>query len=411
MKRKRDCLNDNLVARYIPSQNSHILEKLKSPITTDKESFKLLKRHQKELESSISPVILDIEKKNLEYFLLECVSRGFLESVFYLLACGVNANTKNRKQESSLHLAIKYNHNECIQLLLQYGANIHAQTSSGFTIFHYAVEYSNNFTFVKELIAKRVNIYSVTKKNQNALHLAAQGGKFENLRYLIFLGLDPKQTASNDRSLLYHSVIGGEVKCIKYLISIGLKFNDYELTNMNKSGKSALNTAILKRYTKCVRYLISLGLFDLNESTMSGNSPLFLSILSKNFKCTILLLTCGNFDIRDKDKSNWTALHVAANIGCFDTVKFLFIRSLEVHSFDIDYYDKFSWKNSFVNSINQTPPVLNEVDSSHRLIIDVVGIKEFNNINYPKDNNWQVKMKNILSFFNEKNKNLIHFQD
>ena len=94
-------------------------------------------------------------------------------------------------------------------------------------------------------------------------------------------------------------------------------------------------------------------------------------------------------EVQQKDSSGWTALHVAVNTLCVDIAKYLFIRSIE--GITLEYqaaqtYDRTveqrNWKNWFVATIGQLPPVLSVVDDKNRSLSDVVGQREFENVRY-----------------------------
>ncbi len=234
-----------------------------------------------------------------------------------LLSENENIFLVDSEGKTALHVAVIANNNkEVIEALLSNkNANrffIDMQDNDGFSAFHYAVQ-NKDVSVAKRLEKSRANIYLVTKKNENALHLAAKNND-ENLtpfllkRYVdVWLknndGKTPSslmrnvalRTAINDRedellslfTLFKRDQAQGILDFCAPYYREGSKKNKYQLRlgsimkfMRDEFGESLVKRATENKATNCLLALIQNGA----EFYLSANDKVMETLLFEKFR-------------------------------------------------------------------------------------------------------------------------------
>lgn len=95
-----------------------------------------------------------------------------------------NIDATEIRDKTSLHLAAIHNRDDIVQLLVSYGADVHAQSDGGWTPFHNACKNGNEKT-VRQLVKAGSDINGKLLNGMSGLHLAAEGGNVEVVKYLL----------------------------------------------------------------------------------------------------------------------------------------------------------------------------------------------------------------------------------
>eukprot|EP00930_Biecheleria_cincta_P034412 TRINITY_DN23789_c0_g1_i1.p1 TRINITY_DN23789_c0_g1~~TRINITY_DN23789_c0_g1_i1.p1 ORF type:complete len:795 (+),score=100.36 TRINITY_DN23789_c0_g1_i1:97-2481(+) len=96
----------------------------------------------------------------------------------------LNPNARALHGRTALHVAADRGHAECVELLLDLGVSIDAQTDSGFTPLHLASE-RGHLEVLCTLLAARCNAGLQADQGELAVHLAAAKGQQEALEFLV----------------------------------------------------------------------------------------------------------------------------------------------------------------------------------------------------------------------------------
>jgi len=160
---------------------------------------------------------------------------GHVDVVTALLKKGANPDSAAMFSWTPLHIAVARDNAEVVQVLLDNGAKPNALTDSQESPFHMAAK-RGNADILKVLIeSKKVDKNGTTNMGATALHLAAEGGHEEAVKYCVHLGIPINAMDRNGRTAAdlsnpdfaakYRSVkdVSGHAACFKYLRSKGGK--------------------------------------------------------------------------------------------------------------------------------------------------------------------------------------------
>ena len=100
------------------------------------------------------------------------------------LEAGHSLDHIDGKEETLLHKASRNNHYEIVDLLLRWGADVHATNRHGDTPLHLAVQFKAE-TVVARLLLEDAKVNAANRKKMTPLHIAASRGKEEILNMLL----------------------------------------------------------------------------------------------------------------------------------------------------------------------------------------------------------------------------------
>lgn len=259
------------------------------------------------LNSIISGAEFDINHVFTEQF-IELPYRGWTALHFvckrdghsvlkYLLSKGGNPTIETKKGEIPLHIACKYGHHKCVEILLEHDDSLKdKQNKQGLTPLMKAVYRSdtsfkeNNYRkTINALVQLGCNVNLSPPSNMTPLHVVA--GKWHStalLKKLIMAGADVNENTDLGSPLmtaLCRQRVNTET--VIALINSGADVN-----YSNKYGKSLLHVAVAKSEDICVEKLLCAGA-QVNVLDSDGNSPLWIAVCDNNAKIATMLLEYG----------------------------------------------------------------------------------------------------------------------
>lgn len=132
-------------------------------------------------------------------------------------------------KQSFVYLAIEHGHETIVKYLVD-GKRIklHQPNEEGLTVVHVAAKY-NRKSILQYLYTKKANVYSLTNDGNTALHVAAEAGSLEIVKWLVGIyRLDKKQKFilhknNYKRSALHYAVRKGQSDIVEILIKYSKK--------------------------------------------------------------------------------------------------------------------------------------------------------------------------------------------
>jgi ankyrin repeat protein len=222
---------------------------------------------------------------------------------------------------TALMLASEFGYLDVVKLLVFAGADVNKQDGNGFSAFLFAAIRGRN-QIVSFLHKNGAQLTAVTKRSQNALHLACISESFPTLKYLIEFcpqippdafdkdGLKPVDIASKKFQMEMVTCI----QCAE-IISRDNKLKELELRNeieLQKAEARALQQAKLKE-----QYIMV-------EAQKEANTPMFLDACFKgDIHLVREMLKSDKVHINAGNEDGFTAVHMACITGNMELIQLL----------------------------------------------------------------------------------------
>jgi uncharacterized protein len=217
--------------------------------------------------------------------LISSVRRGDIKDTELLINFGANVRCRDKTPEELpvIHNAVRYNHPECLRLLLMAGAKHNVR---------------------------------VSKLNTTPLLLASEVGHLQCVHVLLSAGADPNAMDTLKCTPLLYACEKGYVDIV-YLL---LKHNA-DASRRDRNGWTPLLLSCHLGAADVVELLLKYGDANTEVTDERGRTPLMLCCLKEaadgwgHGQCAYHLVKFGA-NVRRKDRRGYTALHYALENGC-----------------------------------------------------------------------------------------------
>ncbi|KAL3270517.1 hypothetical protein HHI36_021056 [Cryptolaemus montrouzieri] len=173
---------------------------------------------------------------------------------------------------------------------------------------------------------------SLPKTRESCLHLAAQYGHTDVIRYLLteFHPTVVDIRNIDNKTPLHDAAQFGQLECVKLLVQNGADINAIKRSDWTPLMLACTKSD--KNYLDIVEYLLEKDAY-LNFKNKDGWTPIHLAARNENSSILQLLLKCPKADVTVKTRNGRNALHISALHGNVDNVKLL-ISKLDPNSID-----------------------------------------------------------------------------
>ncbi|XP_062858426.1 ankyrin repeat and SOCS box protein 2 isoform X2 [Trichomycterus rosablanca] len=220
--------------------------------------------------------------------LLLAVSKEYEDCVQCLLDKGADPDIANKDKETPLYKACERENSAIVAMLLNHDATVNKSCIQGWTALHEVV-CRNNVEICEMLVKAGAKISTANVYGVTPIFVAAQSGKVEALRFLLKNGADINSQAADGATALYEACKNGHVEIVDFLLS--------QNADANKSGKAGLlpiHIAAQRDDDRIVSMLISAT--SKARVRRSGISPLHLAAERNRDEILELLIDAG-FDV------------------------------------------------------------------------------------------------------------------
>ena len=260
-----------------------------------------------------------LTQNNLGISLIRAVGANSTDCVNALLEAGANPNFQNKSGTTALFMAIKEGHIELIEVLRKAGANLNLKTKGGHTALTAAAQIGS-----VDCLKAIIKIFELRSHHLGcALITASKVNNTGCISLLLEAGVNPNFQNEFDTTALFMAIKGGHIELIEVLKKAGANLN-FEA----KSGYTALTVAAQIGNSDCLKAVID-NIDELRSNHL--DCALIIATKANNAGCISLLLKAGanpNFQAQ----LDSTALTVAAQIGNADYLKAVIENIVELRS-------------------------------------------------------------------------------
>ena len=158
----------------------------------------------------VSPEVLVCRLKRAAY-------KGSNKHLRELLKAGAPIDGCHKYGKTALHEAVRHGQIRCVEILLNYRANVNISTYDGLTPLHEAAE-QGFVDCLAALINHGAEINAATRSQWTALHYAARNGHRDCLEVLLQHGANVNATANGGWRPLHTAVRHGHTTCVELLL-------------------------------------------------------------------------------------------------------------------------------------------------------------------------------------------------
>ncbi|XP_058676316.1 ankyrin-1 isoform X3 [Ammospiza caudacuta] len=278
---------------------------------------------------------------------------GQQDVVRELVNYGANVNAQSQKGFTPLYMAAQENHLEVVKFLLENGANQNVATEDGFTPLAVALQQGH-----ENVVAHLINYGTKGKVRLPALHIAARNddtrtaavllqndpnadvlsktgftplhiaAHYENLsvaQLLLNRGASVNFTPQNGITPLHIASRRGNIIMVRLLLDRGA-----QIETRTKDELTPLHCAARNGHVRIAEILLDHGA-PIQAKTKNGLSPIHMAAQGDHLDCVRLLLQYSA-DIDDITLDHLTPLHVAAHCGHHRVAKLLLEKGAKPNS-------------------------------------------------------------------------------
>ncbi|CAB3370747.1 Hypothetical predicted protein [Cloeon dipterum] len=257
-----------------------------------------------------------------------------LNFVLGLLDRGAIINLQDSSGETPLHIAAGWSANpEIVENLLQRGAEVETRNKEMLTALHLAARYNPVPEIIQTLLEHGADVHSQDEDGLSALHQATRHNENPDiLKILLDFGANLNAQDSNKRTALHYSAENKQAaEVVQKLFEYGA-----DLDSQDQYGMTPLHHAAgCNKNAEMVKILLEKGA-KVNSQDNNKQTALHHAIDDAKFANKVIQQLLENgADIDSKDQEGYTALHLAA--GCEwnpEMVKILLEKGANVKSQD-----------------------------------------------------------------------------
>ena len=246
---------------------------------------------------------------------------GQIETVRYLVSLPqVDVTQGNNRGNTALHVAVRDQHANVVQVLIDAGADVNRRDSNGQTPLHIASR-EGALNVVKLLVGAGAGVCVADEEGMTCLAIASVNGHIRTVRYLVSLPqMDIAKADSEGNTALHMAARWDRADVVQVLIDAGA---DIE----SSMGYTPLCAASSEGALDAVKLLVRAGA-NVCVTDEEGNTCLMLASEEGHIDTVRYLVSLPQMDVTQADNEGNTALHVAVREKHAEVVQVLFEHDL-----------------------------------------------------------------------------------
>ncbi|KAF4026221.1 hypothetical protein G4228_018278 [Cervus hanglu yarkandensis] len=270
-------------------------------------------------------IILETTTKKGNTALHIAALAGQDEVVRELVNYGANVNAQSQKGFTPLYMAAQENHLEVVKFLLENGANQNVATEDGFTPLAVALQQGH-----ENVVAHLINYGTKGKVRLPALHIAARNDDTRTAAVLLQNDPNPDVLSKTGFTPLHIAAHYENLNVAQLLLNRGASVN---FTPQN--GITPLHIASRRGNVIMVRLLLDRGA-QIETRTKDELTPLHCAARNGHLRISEILLDHGA-PIQAKTKNGLSPIHMAAQGDHLDCVRLLLQHNAEIDDITLDH--------------------------------------------------------------------------
>ena len=305
-------LTKDLACRFLSDlQKGYLIEVFENPSLSDKYVSEYLFNEIKKMsKSSTQHLLRRRANKTGEEFLNLVFTHGLVDLARYFLEEGVSLS-------DDIWLCVcKHGHIDIVDLLLENGVDINT-VHYNMSALHVAAE-EGHLNLLKYLLNKGANVSLKTEDGIDAICYASRAWHTDCVEFLINYGVDPNTHDKYNMYPIHMAAMKGDLDFVKFLIGKGA--DPFVTNTMNQQ---PFHLAAGNKNPETLSYLSSLGA-DPNACTDDGKIALHHACKAGEHESVELLLARGS-NLFCRDSRQRLPLHEAcmASVDCVDIIQLL----------------------------------------------------------------------------------------
>ncbi|XP_065193071.1 uncharacterized protein LOC135824268 [Sycon ciliatum] len=177
-------------------------------------------------------------------------NQGSVNCVQYLLDAGADPNVTDRLGKTPLHYASERGRTGCMRHLLDSKANPNQPDNDKRTPLHYAT-IENKADCVLHLLQAGANPDQGDERGETPLHYASERGRTGCMRHLLGSKANPNQQDNDKRTPLHYATIENKADCVLHLLQAGANPDQGD-----ERGETPLHYASEQGCVDCILHLL-----------------------------------------------------------------------------------------------------------------------------------------------------------
>ena len=236
--------------------------------------------------------------------------------VQYLCSQGADVTTYNSQAFTAGHYAAACGSVEILEMLHENGADLVAPNILGWTPLHYAVKY--NHTQATEYLLRINAIPAGEEESQNLTNLAASVNCLPVIQALLATGGQVDAVNHNQWTFLTFAASNGHADLMRTLRPL---LSEELFMKVDRYNRNLAHLAAIGGYLDVLQFLEEIGFALFDEADHFGKKPLHYAAEADN--ASVIPYLIQKSDVNSADRDGNTALHLAAVNGSYEALALL----------------------------------------------------------------------------------------